>query len=66
MTATFGFTPGLLTKDAAAFYLSTSIREIDELRSTGALVPVGNSKRVTFTVEELDRYRLSLPERDST
>jgi hypothetical protein len=66
MTAQFAFTPGLFTKDAAAFYLGKSTREIDELRATGDLIPVGNGKRVTFTRDELDRYISNLPERAST
>lgn len=63
MTAQHGFVPGLFTKDAAAHYLSMSVREIDELRSAGHLIPVGRSKRVKFTLAELDRYIATLPER---
>lgn len=66
MTTQHTFTPGLFDKQAAAYYLSKSVREIDELRSTGDLIAVGPGKRVFFTLEELDRYRLNLPERSST
>lgn len=63
MTAQYGFPPGLFTKDAAAYYLGMSVREVDDLRSTGHLIPVGKTKRVKFTIEELDRYIATLPER---
>lgn len=59
------FPPGLFSKDLAAHYLSKSTREIDELRAQGHLIAVGEGKRIFFTKEELDRYRLNLPERAS-
>lgn len=57
--------PGLFTKELAAVYLSKSTREIDMLRETGALIPVGDGKRVMFTKKELDHYIENLPERGS-
>jgi hypothetical protein len=57
------FPPALFTRELAAYYLSKSIREVDDLRSTGALIPVGDGKRITFTKAELDRYVAELPER---
>lgn len=65
MTKTFAFTPALFTKDAAAFYLGMSEREVDDLRKVGELIPVGDGKRIKFRRAELDRYAESLPERDS-
>lgn len=59
------FAPGLFTRELAAYYLQVSLRELDELKATGALIAVGDSKRIKFTKEELDRYRLGLPERSS-
>ena len=59
------FPPALFTRELAAYYLSKSLREIDDLRATRELIPVGKSKRVTFTKAELDRYVANLPERDS-
>lgn len=57
------FPPALMTKEVSAFYLSKSVREIDELRAKKLLTAVGDSKRVMFTKEELDRYVASLQER---
>jgi len=57
------FPPALFTRELAAYYLSKSLREVDDLRSTGELIPVGEGKRITFTKAELDRYVESLPER---
>lgn len=57
--------PGLFTKELAAVYLSKSTREIDDLRSKGSLIPVGDGKRVMFTKQELDHYIERLPERAS-
>ena len=57
--------PGLFTKELAAVYLSKSTREIDDMRSRGELIPVGDGKRVMFTKKELDHYIESLPERSA-
>lgn len=58
------FPPALFTKELAAYYLSKSPREIDELRAQGHLIAVGQGKRVLFRKEELDRYADTLKERD--
>lgn len=58
------FAPALFTRELAAYYLSKSLREVDDLRSRGELIPVGDGKRITFTKDELDRYVENLPERD--
>lgn len=57
------FPPALMTRELAAYYLSMSIREVDDLRAKGELIPVGDSKRIKFAKDELDRYVASLPER---
>ena len=57
------FPPALMTRELAAYYLSMSLREVDELRAKGELIPVGDGKRVKFTKAELDRYVDRLPER---
>lgn len=57
------FAPALFTRELSAFYLSKSLREIDELRAKGELIPSGDGKRVLFKKEELDRYVDNLPER---
>jgi len=59
------FPPALFTRELAAYYLSMSLREVDELRAKGHLIPVGDSKRIKFTKAELDRYVENLPERTS-
>lgn len=59
------FPPGLMTKAIAAYYLSKSEREVDELRARGELIAVGDGKRVMFSKKELDRYIEGLPERDT-
>lgn len=59
------FPPALLTRELAAYYLSMSLRELDDLRAKGHLIPVGDGKRVKFAKAELDRYVENLPERDA-
>lgn len=58
------FAPALFTRELSAYYLSKSLREVDDLRSKGELIPVGDGKRIMFTKAELDRYVENLPERD--
>ena len=58
------FAPALFTRELAAYYLSRSVRDIDDLRKTGELIPVGKGKRVFFLKADLDRYVEKLPERD--
>jgi len=60
------FPPALFTRELAAYYLQMSLREVDDLRATGELIPVGKTKRVKFRKEDLDRYIDGLSERDST
>lgn len=52
-----------MTRELAAYYLSMSLRELDSLKATGALIAHGDGKRVKFKKAELDRYVESLPER---
>ena len=63
MAVELNFPPVLMTRDLAAAYLSMSLRELDELRATGHLTPVGDGKRVKFLRKDLDTYAESLPER---
>ncbi|MBT2503009.1 hypothetical protein [Curtobacterium sp. ISL-83] len=58
------FAPALFTRELAAFYISGSLRDIDDLRAKGELIPVGDTKRVKFRKEDLDRYVANLSERD--
>lgn len=63
MTTRIEFAPALFTRELAAYYLSCSLRDIDDLRAKGELIPVGDTKRIKFTRVELDRYAANLPER---
>ena len=58
------FAPALFTRELAAYYLSCSLRDIDDLRAKGELIPVGETKRVKFRKDDLDRYAENLKERD--
>lgn len=57
------FPPALMTREVAAYYISGSLRDIDELKASGELIPVGKSKRIKFRKDDLDRYIDSLKER---
>ena len=54
------FPPALFTRELAAYYLSMSLRDVDELRSKGELIPVGKTKRIKFPKADLDRYVAAL------
>lgn len=58
------FAPALFTRELAAYYLSCSLRDIDDLRAKGELIPVGESRRIKFTKTDLDRYAANLTERN--
>ena len=57
------FPPALMTREIAAYYISGSVREIDRLRETKEITPLGNGKRVKYRKTDLDRVIDSLPER---
>jgi hypothetical protein len=57
------FPPALMTREVAAYYISGSLRDIDDLRARGEITPVGDSKRVKFRKSDLDRVIENLPER---
>lgn len=57
------FPPALMTREQAAYYLSMSLRDLDELRIQKHLIPVGDSKRVKYRKADLDEYVDGLPER---
>ena len=59
------FPPALMTRELAAYYISGSLRDVDDLRAKGELIPVGEQKRVKFRKEDLDRYISQLSERHS-
>jgi excisionase family DNA binding protein len=59
------FAPALFTRELAAYYLSMSVREIDDLRAKREITAVGTGKRVKFRKEDLDRIASSHLERDA-
>lgn len=65
MTLRIEFPPALMGRELSAYYLSKSVREVDDLRATGELIPSGNGKRIQFKKTELDRYVASLPDREA-
>lgn len=66
MNARIEFAPALFTRELAAYYLSMSLRDIDTLKATGELIAVGDTKRIKFRKEDLDRYAASLAERNAS
>jgi len=60
------FAPALMTREIAAYYLSMSVREVDQLRFTNQITPVGDGRRVKFRKTELDDYIRMLNERPSS
>lgn len=58
------FPPALFTRELAAYYLSMSVREIDDLRHSNEISAVGKGKRVKFRKADLDRIAERLPDRD--
>lgn len=60
------FPPALMTREIAAFYISASLRELDLLRETNEVTPVGKGKRVRYRKDDLDAYIKNLPERASS
>lgn len=65
MNARIEFPPALFTRELAAYYLQMSLRDIDMLKAKGELIAVGDTKRVKFRKEDLDRYVDTLTERVS-
>jgi excisionase family DNA binding protein len=59
------FPPALFTRELAAYYLSMSVREIDDLRHTKEITAVGTGKRVKFRKADLDRIADRMPDRDA-
>lgn len=54
--------PGLMSRNTAAAYLDCSTRHLDQLQALGKITPSKADAGKRFTIEELDRYRLSLEE----
>lgn len=60
------FAPALMTRELAAFYISGSLRELDTLRETKEITPVGEGRRVKYRKSELDAYIDRIAERPSS
>ena len=58
------FPPALMTREVAAYYLGTSLREIDAMKNRGEITAYGATKRIRFKKSELDEWIERLPERD--
>lgn len=50
------FPPAMMTREIAAYYLSMSLRELDRLRETNQITPLGEGRRVKYRKTELDAY----------
>lgn len=53
---------GLFNREAAAVYISTSDRRVDELRRAGLLTSVQDGREWKYRRADLDAYIESLPE----
>lgn len=59
------FPPALMTREIAAYYIGGTLADIDLLKRQNILIPVGQTKRVKYRKEDLDRYVASLQERNA-
>jgi len=57
------FPPALMSRETAAYYIDGSLRELDTLRETKQITPVGEGRKVKYRKSELDAYIASLKER---
>ena len=60
------FAPALMSRETAAYYIDGSLRDLDALRETKQITPVGEGRRVKYRKSELDEYIAGLPERPSS
>ena len=60
------FAPALMTRETAAYYIDGSLRDIDRLRETKEITPVGTGRRVKYRKSELDAYIAKIAERPAT
>lgn len=57
------FAPALMTRELAAYYISGSLRDLDRLRESKEITPVGEGRRVKYRKEDLDAYVAKVKER---
>ena len=60
------FAPALMTRELAAYYISGSLRDLDRLRETREITPVGEGRRVKYRKSELDTYIARINERPTS
>mgnify|MGYP001589908535 CR=1 FL=1 len=58
----YAFAPGLLSQDAAAFYLNIGKSTLNELQAKGQLIPKKIGGKRGFARTDLDAYIASLPD----
>lgn len=66
MNIHLSFAPKLLDKNAAAYYLSTSTRKLDELQALGKVTPRALGNKRVYLRDELDDFASSLGEWKAT
>lgn len=59
------FPPALMTREMAAYYIGGTLADIDLLKRQNVIIPVGQTKRVKYRKEDLDRYVQTLQERNA-
>lgn len=60
------FAPALMTRETAAYYIDGSLRDIDRLRESKEITPVGEGRRVKYRKVELDAWIEKIKERPAT
>jgi len=60
------FPPALMTREIAAYYISGSLRDLDHLRETKEITPVGEGRRVKYRKTDLDAYVAKVAERPAS
>ena len=60
------FAPALMTREIAAYYISGSLRDLDRLRETKEITPLGEGRRVKYRKSDLDAYVAKVNERPAS
>lgn len=56
------FVPGLMSQDAAAYYLDVSVRTLNELQAQGRIIPKRIGSKRGFARADLDAFIEALPD----
>lgn len=62
MSLHHSFVPGLMSQDAAAYYLDVSVRTLNELQAQGHIIPKRIGSRRGFARADLDAFIEALPD----